>query len=171
MRRRWPTGHGTLIFVGLNPSRADSQHNDPTLRRLLAFARLWGFGDLVVLNLFARVSSTPTALHQVRDPIGCNNNIILERWLKRWAASPDLELWCGWGARGGRWNRDSFVLERIGSVLSDRRRVAPGSPEPFSIGLTRGGHPRHPLYAAKTSMRHPYGWASIEKIRHPEEQS
>ena len=42
LRRCLGTGEGCLLFVGLNPSRADGQRDDPTLRRLIGFARQWG---------------------------------------------------------------------------------------------------------------------------------
>ena len=53
LRRSWPGGHGTLLFIGLNPSAADGRRDDPTLRRLIGFGRGWGYSALVVLNLFA----------------------------------------------------------------------------------------------------------------------
>ena len=59
-----------LLFVGLNPSRADAGRDDPTLRRLQGFARAWGHHQLVVLNLFARISPAPVVLRRSADPVG-----------------------------------------------------------------------------------------------------
>ena len=70
LRRCLGAGEGCLLFVGLNPSRADGQRDDPTLRRLIGFARQWGYRELLVLNLFARMSPSPAALLRVKDPIG-----------------------------------------------------------------------------------------------------
>ena len=66
-----------LLFVGLNPSRADADRDDPTLRRLQGFAQAWGHHQLVVLNLFARISPAPVALRRCADPVGENTDRVL----------------------------------------------------------------------------------------------
>ena len=72
LTRRWQQGVGGLLFLGLNPSRADAKRDDPTLRRLIGFAAGWGYDALVVLNLFARMSPSPAALRR------CSGS----RWLR-----------------------------------------------------------------------------------------
>ena len=62
-----------LLFIGLNPSRADGRRDDPTLRRLQGFAHHWGYHHLVVLNLFARISPSPSLLCRCDEPIGAEN--------------------------------------------------------------------------------------------------
>lgn len=59
-----------LIFIGLNPSLANRSYNDPTLRRLIGCAELWGYGALVVVNLFARITKSPKLLASCDDPVG-----------------------------------------------------------------------------------------------------
>ena len=167
LRRRLDDGEGCLVFLGLNPSRADAQHDDPTLRRLIGFTRQWGYGELVVLNLFARMSPSPAALLRVQDPIGGQNDLILNRWLNAWAHSPDVDLWCGWGVNGARRDRAQVVLEWMQRLLPERRRSVPDSPHPLMLGLTASGQPRHPLYAPRQAMLRPFLWADREPIRHP----
>ena len=58
-----------LLFIGLNPSRADGRRDDPTLRRLQGFAHHWGYHHLVVLNLFARISPSPSLLCSAQSPL------------------------------------------------------------------------------------------------------
>ncbi len=48
LERQWAAERPRLIFIGLNPSRADGIRDDATLRRLLGFARGWGYGALEV---------------------------------------------------------------------------------------------------------------------------
>ena len=124
LRRRWQVGSDCLLFVGLNPSRADAGRDDPTLRRLMGFARLWGYSELVVLNLFGRVSPSPAALKRVRDPIGAENDITLQQWFLAWSQNPRIDLWCGWGANGAHGQRSAKgVLETRGVAKSkDRKR-------------------------------------------------
>ena len=168
LRRRLGTGEGCLLFVGLNPSRADGQRDDPTLRRLIGFTRQWGYRELLVLNLFARISPSPAALLRVKDPIGGKNDATLNRWLNHWSHTPAIDLWCGWGVNGARWDRDQAVLGQIQPLLPERRRSAPDSPHPLMLGRTASGQPRHPLYAPRHSCVRPYVWADPELIRHPE---
>src|SRR5688500_11357729 len=71
--RRWGDG-GAVAFVMLNPSTADAERDDPTIRRCGGFARAWGFGSMVVVNLFALRSSDPQRLRRARDPVGREND-------------------------------------------------------------------------------------------------
>ena len=140
LERRWDPQRPGLLFIGLNPSRADGQRDDPTLRRLQGFARAWGYGGLEVLNLFARISATPVALRRCADPVGAEN----DRWLEQrlHALPEEATVWLGWG-NGGVWRgRDQQVLALIGRVLPPV-----GGPPLLALGLTAGGQPRHPLYA------------------------
>ena len=171
LRRRWDQGEGLLLFIGLNPSRADGNRDDPTLRRLIGFARGWGYRELLVLNLFARISPSPAALRRVQDPVGARNDAVLEQWCSRWAQLPDWDLWCGWGV-GGSWrHRDQAVRSRLLPLMAERQRCLAAASGPLTIALTRGGHPRHPLYAPSQSALKPFAWAEAQIIRHPETTS
>ena len=142
-----------LLFVGLNPSRADGRRDDPTLRRLRGFAHQWGYHHLVVLNLFARISPSPSLLCRCAEPIGAENDLILHSLFQQWAQQPQWDLWLGWGVGGGLRQRDAEVLKMLNDV-SDRRGVL--SP-PFVTGLTKAGYPRHPLYLPSDVQR--VAWA------------
>ena len=127
LSRTWPTGRGTVLFIMLNPSTADAETDDPTIRRCVAFARRWGFQQLIVGNLFAWRATSPRELRQVGDPIGPEN----DRHLVEMSVSADAII-VAWGAHGGYRNRSQHVLGLLGSVEH--------------LGLTKQGHPRHPLY-------------------------
>ena len=51
--RVWDSQKENVCFIGLNPSTADENKDDPTIRRCMAFAMAWGYGSLCMLNLFA----------------------------------------------------------------------------------------------------------------------
>ncbi len=53
--REWDSQGKTVSFIMLNPSRADAEVNDPTITRCINFAKLWVYGRLEVVNLFAIV--------------------------------------------------------------------------------------------------------------------
>ena len=74
LRRTFPAGQGTVLFVGLNPSTADAHVDDPTIRRCMGFAAAWGHRELWVANLFALRSPYPDALLGADDPVGPRND-------------------------------------------------------------------------------------------------
>ena len=133
-----------LLFVGLNPSLADGSRDDPTLKRLRNFARDWGYHQLVVLNLFGRVTPSPGGLRHCADPVGREADRVLISWFERWSRSPAWDLWLGWGEAGSLHHRDKQVVMMLTQVLASRSQGAP----PLVIGTTRSGQPRHPLYVA-----------------------
>ncbi|WP_392345061.1 DUF1643 domain-containing protein [Parasynechococcus sp.] len=110
LRRCLGTGEGCLLFVGLNPPRADGQRDDPTLHHLIGFARQWGYRELLVLNLLARISPSPAALLRVKDPIGEQNDATLNHW----SLTSGVDLWC----EGGRMGRDGTGLSWFLGIFS-----------------------------------------------------
>lgn len=128
--RAW--GDGRVVnWIMLNPSTADHQENDPTIRRCLRFSRGWGFDGLVVTNLFAFRSTSPKKLKSRSiAPVGALNNQIIREAIKQ----ADLIV-CAWGANGGFLERDQQVLKLL-------------SPYPNMtkcLGVTDKRFPRHPL--------------------------
>lgn len=147
-----PQGAGRLLFIGLNPSAAGADHDDPTLRRLQGFARRWGYGSLEVVNLFARISASPAVLGRLEEPVGAATN----RWISERLVACD-GVWLGWG-NGGLWrDRHQEVLLLI-EALAAAKPVG-------CIGLTAAGQPRHPLYAAAGTPWRP--WANPANLSHP----
>lgn len=123
----------------LNPSTADAVRDDPTIRRCIAFARAWGYERLTVTNLFAFRTPSPRVLRREQDPVGPEN----DGYLTRAATEADRTV-CAWGVHGALRNREAEVL----SLLQQRRLE--------HLGLTRAGHPRHPLYVAGATRLLPY---------------
>lgn len=131
LAREWDETKPCVVFVGLNPSKADESVDDPTIRRILGFAHAWACGSLLMLNAFAFRSTDPKGLLSVDDPIGPDNDSILTACF---AQADRLVL--GWGAHGEIRRRGGFVASM---ALSGHAR-------PESFGLTKNGHPLHPLY-------------------------
>jgi hypothetical protein len=157
LERVWEPAAPRLIFIGLNPSRADGRRDDPTLRRLLGFARGWGYGSLEVLNLFARISPSPAVLRRAADPVGAET----DAWIRaRLLAHPQAPIWLGWGNHGrsnhGVWRgRDRAVL----ALLQGR--------DLWAVALTAAGQPRHPLYVPADVAPQPLAWHNSEGLGHP----
>ncbi|MCS5705927.1 DUF1643 domain-containing protein [Synechococcus sp. FGCU-3] len=152
LERRWGQGDGRLLFIGLNPSRAGADQDDPTLRRLMGFARGWDYEALEVVNLFARITSSPSVLKRPDQPVGAEN----DRWIEERLGACDA-VWLGWG-NGGLW-RDRHL-----AVLQLMDAKASGKPV-GCIGRTNAGQPRHPLYTPGATAWRP--WAEPANLSHP----
>jgi hypothetical protein len=150
----WDPSLPPLIFIGLNPSRADGRRDDPTLRRLLGFARRWRYGGLEVLNLFSRISSSPLLLRRCADPVGGDT----DAWIRaRLAAHLLAPLWLGWGNHGAWQGRDrAFRL-----LLEPDRNC-------FCLGQTAAAQPCHPLYLAADRQPLAWTWPVRATLGHPE---
>lgn len=128
LSRIWDGAKRPLTFIMLNPSTADAEVDDPTIRRCMSFAEREKAGGIVVVNLYGYRATRPLDLFQATDPIGAGN----DRALKR-AAREAKSIVCAWGANAPL-NRVAYVR-----VLLDRHQL-------FCLGTTALGAPRHPLY-------------------------
>ena len=141
LSRRWSSAPLSVAFIGLNPSTADAEQNDPTIRRCIRFAEDWGAGALFVVNLFAYRSTLPAALRIVSDPIGPKN----DEWLERAVNRADLVV-AAWGNHGKLLDRGTAVSRRFRGKLQ-------------CLTLTKGGMPGHPLYVRADTKLSPFGEA------------
>ena len=82
LRRAWdagPSHSGTVCWVMRNPSTADADKLDPTLRRCRGFTLGWGFAAMSVVNLYALRSTDPRGLWDTSDPVGPDNDEAIRR--------------------------------------------------------------------------------------------
>jgi hypothetical protein len=131
LTRRWDSSGKRLVFVMLNPSVADERRNDPTVERCERRARLWRFGAFRVVNIFALRATDPMELRIATDPEGPETDNTLNDAVD-WAD----QVIAAWGVHGALHGRGSKVAGNL---------AATGTPL-FHLGLTKAGHPRHPLY-------------------------
>lgn len=139
LSRTWDRSLPTQVWVMLNPSTADANTDDPTIRKCVAFAKREGFGKIAVLNLFAYRATDPAELATVEDPIGPINQQTLE-YLLPVARS----IVFAWGAQAERYR------DRVKEVTSIATRAVPQC-----LGVTKDGHPKHPLYLPLDSKLEP----------------
>jgi len=144
LTRWWDPETPQIAWIMLNPSTANGSENDPTLRRVVDFSKRWGYGGLIVVNLFALVSTDPTVLATHPDPIGPANDAAL------YGAIRGLTAIAAWGASvPQKWrHRPRAVRAHL-----HQQRIAL-----HHLGLTKDGHPRHPLYLPSDTL--PTLWTS-----------
>jgi hypothetical protein len=140
--RVWSPNLKPLMVIGLNPSTADAQKDDPTIRRCVGFASDWGYGGLLMGNLFAFRSTYPHNLLTAPDPVGTET----DEWLARMRDVSGMVL-AAWGKEGGK-----FPI-RVGAVVEM-------FPELHHLGFVSNGQPRHPLYVPKARHAESFSRAS-----------
>lgn len=126
-----PSAHAPVLFIMLNPSTADAEEDDNTIRRLTGFAKLWGRKGFCVGNLYAYRTKEPDVMHAQEDPVGPLN----DWWLKELLDAHDAVV-CAWGA-----DADPERVQEFLKLARGRRLLC--------MGLTKKGHPKHPLFLRK----------------------
>ena len=141
LTRIWKPKDGKITFVMLNPSTATEVQNDPTVERCERRARTLGFGAFRVCNIFAWRDTDPFKMKKAPEPIGvANDTAILEAC--DWAD----QIICAWGTHGAHLGRGPQV-----------EQMMRGQPKPlFHLGLSKAGHPKHPLYIAYAQKPEPW---------------
>jgi hypothetical protein len=131
LERRW-SDVPSLPFVMLNPSTADAEVDDPTIRRCVGFARREGAGGIIVVNLFGLRATDPNELSFADDPFGPQNEAAIRRVAQE-TAHTSMPIICAWGAH----------VSRCADTLALRDLRAWGTLK--CLGKTKYGYPRHPL--------------------------
>jgi hypothetical protein len=141
--RRWAprnNGQGHVVFVMLNPSTADANDDDATIRRCIGYGKRWGHGGLEVVNLFAFRATDPKALRW-NGGVATGDPTNLETIVD--VCSKNGPIVMAWGANADR-HRD-----RVVDVETQLRRLRVPL---HTLGLTTRGQPLHPLRLAASRV-------------------
>lgn len=142
--RPFAEGQGWVVFIMLNPSTADSEVDDPTIRRCVSFSRQWGCRGIIVVNLFAMRSPDPdvliASLKRGEDIVGPDNFRYLEKAVGVAETTPNSKIVCAWGSA-----KPARVHSEVIESMISRIKALTVIPL-MCLGETKDGHPRHPLY-------------------------
>lgn len=140
LSRTWDESKPTIMFIMLNPSKADDDRDDPTLTRCLGFAKDWGYGKLLVGNFFAYRSTDPKNLRTAEDPVGPDNIPHLQVMINE-AESVILAF-------------GNFpFLQKYLKLHPDYEPLANCREKLWFLGVCKNGLPRHPLMLKKCATR------------------
>jgi len=139
--------------MGLNPSLADGEKDDPTIRREMGFAYDWGYGGILKLNLFGVITTNPKGLVRCSDPVGEQNQIYWAREIGRARVQGEKlmrtthyqytpNVLCAWGALGGHLGQDKTALGWLDAFGVNL----------LCLGTTKERFPKHPLYLPKNTQ-------------------
>ena len=129
--RRWDASKPVANFLMLNPSTADEVKLDPTCSRARDYAERWGYGALIVTNIFAFRNTNPNQMKAAQDPVGPGNDAAIVK-----AARDSALVVCAWGNHGAFLERSSLV-----TALLKKNRI-----RLHALRLNANGEPAHPLY-------------------------
>jgi len=125
--RSWAGLENLVLFIGLNPSLADETSNDPTIRRMIGFAKREHATGVLVANLFSYCATDPRDMKTALRPVGRAN----KSWLLAAQRLSTRTIAC-WGNHGSNQQCSQQLLPDLGPV--------------FCFGKTKNGEPKHPLY-------------------------
>ena len=132
LSREWDSSKSRLRFCMLNPSTANALEDDPTIRRCIGFAKGFGYGGIVVVNLFAWRSTKPLKSWNFNHIGPRNDEFIHDLCFEK-------NVVCAWGANAPK--------DRVDEVMD----IFDESMVTWCLGLTKAGAPRHPLYLPSNS--------------------
>ena len=128
--RTWDVEKPVLGWIMTNPSTADETEDDPTIRRCIGFAKEWGYGSIVVGNLFALRATNPDELYEHDAPVGPENDAQLQTICE----GADRVI-AAWGNPGSLQGRGREVAQSLDDEL-------------YALEVNQTGHPKHPLYVS-----------------------
>lgn len=144
LTRVWDDNKPRVLFIMLNPSTADAEKDDPTIRRCIGFAKDWGYGGIYVVNLFSLRATNPKDLLTAPFVVGVEN----EKWFRRMSSLANLVV-CAWG--------NSSIVNKFQKRLDHTWKPLSWISKPLHyIELSNDGTPKHPLYLLKHLTPKPY---------------
>jgi hypothetical protein len=129
--RRWDAAKPAANFLMLNPSTADEFQLDPSCTRARNYAERWGYGAVVVTNVFAWRATDPDDMKAAKDPVGKQNDAAILG-----AARKVGIVVCAWGNHGAHLERSAAVA----GMLRDEGITL------HALRVNASGEPAHPLY-------------------------
>jgi hypothetical protein len=142
--RDWGPEKVKALWIMLNPSTADGYADDATIRRCVGFSHNWGCSGLTVVNLFALRATNPRELKEHSNPYGPRNRTVLRKALasrRKWK-----HVVAAWGASAN----NTLGHDTLSSFEIDLEELAHEKGAKLEcLGVTKMGHPRHPLYVPK----------------------
>jgi hypothetical protein len=143
--RQWNPALQLLALIGSNPSTADENKDDPTIRKEVGFAARLGFGGIIKLNVGAYRATNPKDWKAAADPFGPANTIDhLQGYLIRFAPGKVIAAWgkpCMSSPRGVR-RAEEITRAIVGMEC---------------WGRNGDGSPKHPLMLPYSTQLEPFG--------------
>ena len=123
LSRIWDSKKPKALYIMLNPSYADDESDDPTIRRLIFFSKKFKFGGFYVTNLFSQITPYPKELNMDNNSKK-KNLIIISELIKK----------------------SDLIVYAWGNLVSEPMQLRKLIESPLCFGINKNGTPKHPLY-------------------------
>lgn len=137
--RIWEPEWPKINWLMLNPSTADENVEDPTIAKCIRFSQKWGYGSIVITNIFAFRATDPEDMKKEADPIGPNND-----WYVWSSAKGAEKVICAWGNHGDHMKRANHIRYMLKDIPL------------HCLKVNNTGEPIHPLYVSFKTKPVPY---------------
>ena len=138
LKRKWGTNADNFVnFILLNPSTADENTDDPTIRRCINFAQSWRYDGIWVTNLFAYKATEPENMKKADDPVGEKNDSYIEKY-----AEKSKKIVVAWGDDGDFRNRRNQVIRILSQLEKDL----------YCFHINKSGNPQHALRVSNETL-------------------
>ena len=142
-------GKHPLICIGINPSTAEPDHLDNTLKSVERIALGNGFDSFIMFNVYAQRATDPDAMERQCNLALHRENLKAFRFVLSISEQP--VVWAAWGA----------IIEKR-DYLADCVRDMVAAGQEYGAqwccagAISKKGHPHHPLYLRKDEKLKPF---------------
>lgn len=142
-------GHDPLICIGINPSTAEPDHLDNTLKSVERIAHGNGFDSFLMFNVYAQRATSPDDMEKVCNPALHRENLEAFRYVLSISENPTV--WAAWGAII---EKRAYLADCVRDMVAVGQEY--GARWVCAGVITKKGHPHHPLYLRKDEKIKPF---------------
>ena len=142
-------GKNPLICIGINPSTAEPDNLDNTLKSVERIALGNGFDSFIMFNVYAQRATNPDAMEKVYNPLLHRENLEAFRYVLSISDKP--AIWAAWGAII---EKRKYLPECVRDMVAAGQEF--GATWHCAGAITKKGHPHHPLYLRKDEKLKPF---------------
>ena len=142
-------GENPLICIGINPSTAEPDNLDNTLKSVERIALGNGFDSFIMFNVYAQRATNPDAMEKVYNPLLHQENLEAFRYVLSISKKP--AIWAAWGAII---EKRKYLPECVRDMVAAGQEF--GATWHCAGAITKKGHPHHPLYLRKDEKLKPF---------------
>ena len=142
-------GETPLICIGINPSTAEPDNLDNTLKSVERIALGNGFDSFIMFNVYAQRATNPDAMEKVYNPLLHQENLEAFRYVLSISKQP--AIWAAWGAII---EKRKYLPECVRDMVAAGQEF--GATWHCAGAITKKGHPHHPLYLRKDEKLKPF---------------
>ena len=142
-------GKNPLICIGINPSTAEPDNLDNTLKSVERIALGNGFDSFIMFNVYAQRATSPDDMEKTYNPLLHKEN--LEAFSYVLSISQRPAIWAAWGAII---EKRKYLPECVRDMVAAGQEY--GATWHCAGAITKKGHPHHPLYLRKDEKLKPF---------------